>query len=61
MTPWGKTSLGEDTPAAAAPEPAPRAGVPLRPAVLVTAVTSRGLVRTGNEDRIGALGWLAQL
>ena len=61
MTPWGKTSLGEDTPAAAAPEPAPRAAVPLRPAVLVTAVTSRGLVRTGNEDRIGALGWLAPL
>jgi serine/threonine protein phosphatase PrpC len=61
MTPWGKTSLGEGTPAAAEPEPAPRVAVPLRPAVLVTAVTSRGLVRTGNEDRIGALGWLAPL
>ena len=61
MTPWGKTSLGEGTPAAAEPEPAPRVAVSPRPAVVVTAVTSRGLVRTGNEDRIGALGWLAPL
>jgi serine/threonine protein phosphatase PrpC len=30
-------------------------------AVTVTALTGRGLVRTGNEDRIGVFGWLAPL
>jgi PPM family protein phosphatase len=29
------------------------------PTVTVTALSARGLVRTGNEDRVGVFGWLA--
>lgn len=31
------------------------------PVVTVTAMTGPGLVRTGNEDRVGVFGWLAPL
>lgn len=31
----------------------------MNPTVTVTAMTGRGLRRTGNEDRVGVFGWLA--